>query len=162
MARAAGLERSSPEADAVFVAVYRSFVESLDAIDNGIDQFESERPPRYAINSHLPARVGTLNPAWNDPDQSQAGLLARFLQAVELTGREFLDSVQHHALVWLPGRAHVLESVREAATREESGEPEAGPAVAEKAAADPETTGAAAEVSVVGFVWLVIPHRDER
>ena len=42
-------------------------MEEIDAIDNGIAQAEGE--PRYALTTTLSARVGHLNPRWNDPDQ---------------------------------------------------------------------------------------------
>ena len=43
----------------------------LDAIDNGIAQFESTDPSagvkqRYKSRTDLSARVGKLNPAWNE------------------------------------------------------------------------------------------------
>lgn len=47
--------------------LYENFVEEIDAIDNGIAQTDGE--PRYALTTNLSARVGHLNPRWNDPDQ---------------------------------------------------------------------------------------------
>lgn len=47
--------------------VYENFVEEIDAIDNGISQWDEE--PRYTVTSNLSSRVGHLNPRWNDKDQ---------------------------------------------------------------------------------------------
>ncbi|MGH0167503.1 UNVERIFIED_CONTAM: hypothetical protein FKN15_062159 [Acipenser sinensis] len=47
--------------------VYENFVEEIDAIDNGISQWDGE--PRYTVTSNLSSRVGHLNPRWNDKDQ---------------------------------------------------------------------------------------------
>eukprot|EP00955_Chlamydomonas_euryale_P049533 354275-Chlamydomonas_euryale.AAC.1 len=70
-------------------------------------------PPvcRYVNNTGLSARVGALNPAWNE-EQSSATLDARFLKAVELTGGEFRDAVQWVGNVWLPARAHVKAALQ--------------------------------------------------
>ena len=58
---------------------------TLDGNDNGVNQYESDKPPRYAVNTALPARVAALNPAWSDPSTDEV-LMAGFLKAVELTG----------------------------------------------------------------------------
>ena len=47
--------------------LYDSFVEEVDAIDNGVSQYDGEA--RYAISSTMSARVGHLNPRWNSKSQ---------------------------------------------------------------------------------------------
>lgn len=42
-------------------------MEEVDAVDNGILQWEGE--PRYALTTNLSARVARLNPTWNQPNQ---------------------------------------------------------------------------------------------
>lgn len=42
-------------------------MEEIDAIDNGVAQLDGK--PRYAVTTDLSARVGLLNPRWNDPNQ---------------------------------------------------------------------------------------------
>ncbi|XP_030366222.1 UPF0160 protein MYG1, mitochondrial [Strigops habroptila] len=100
-----------PEDGAVVAALYdqlyENFVEEIDAIDNGIAQAEGE--PRYALSSTLSARVGRLNPRWNDPDQdTEAG----FQRAMELVRSEFLERLDYCHRSWLPARALVHESIR--------------------------------------------------
>lgn len=107
-------------------------MEEIDAVDNGVAQADGE--PRYALTTHLSARVGRLNPRWNDPDQdtevgagggdtgtrSSGPLLtppplrpqAGFRRALELVGGEFLDRLDYYHRAWLPARALVEEAVR--------------------------------------------------
>lgn len=110
--------------------LYENFVEEIDAIDNGIAPAAGE--PRYALSTTLSARVGHLNPRWNDPDQDtevrtapaapgdtplrdttdpqcpQAG----FRRAMELVGSEFLERLDFYYRAWLPARVLVEEAVR--------------------------------------------------
>ncbi|POI21007.1 hypothetical protein CIB84_015246, partial [Bambusicola thoracicus] len=62
-----GQPEDSPVVTALYDKLYENFVEEIDAIDNGIAQTDGE--PRYALTTNLSARVGHLNPRWNDPDQ---------------------------------------------------------------------------------------------
>lgn len=48
--------------------MYENFVEEVDAVDNGISQWE-EGEPRYLLTTTLSARVARLNPTWNQPNQ---------------------------------------------------------------------------------------------
>lgn len=48
--------------------MYENFVEEVDAVDNGIAQWD-EGEPRYALTTTLSARVARLNPTWNQPNQ---------------------------------------------------------------------------------------------
>jgi len=111
VAKILGIPVDHADLETVYLRVYRNFVEAVDAIDNGIQQYISEDPPRYVNNTGLSARVGALNPAWNE-EQSSATLDARFLKAVELTGGEFRDAVQWVGNVWLPARAHVKAALQ--------------------------------------------------
>jgi uncharacterized UPF0160 family protein len=114
----------------VYLAVYKHFMEAIDAIDNGvhlclslaitsclkgparvrgrlevhaqlrelwragINQYDVDTPPRYLSSTGLSARVGGLNPAWNE-DGSDARADAQFARAVQLTGAEFRDAVAY-------------------------------------------------------------------
>lgn len=102
---AAALKLPADHADvlAVYLRVYRTFVESVDANDNGVPQYECDAPARYQVNTTLPARVARLNPAWNEP-YNDTTLDAAFARAVELTGAEFGDALHSAAKVWLPAK----------------------------------------------------------
>lgn len=51
----------------VVFQMYENFVEEVDAVDNGISQCDGE--VRYSITTTLSARVGHLNPHWNNKNQ---------------------------------------------------------------------------------------------
>lgn len=65
--------------------MYKNFIEAVDAIDNGVNQYVSEQPPLYVNNTTLSARVGKLAPRWNE-EYTDAVLDTRFAKAVEMTG----------------------------------------------------------------------------
>lgn len=67
------------------------FLQAIDAIDNGINQFDTEKPPRYVNNTHLSSRVGRFNLDWIEPDQSPEKENEAFHRAMALAGSEFLD-----------------------------------------------------------------------
>ncbi|XP_039602746.1 UPF0160 protein MYG1, mitochondrial [Polypterus senegalus] len=97
--------------------LYENFVEEIDAIDNGISQFDGE--PRYAMTTNLSARVGHLNPRWNDMDQdTESG----FQKAMEMVGKEFRDRLDFYFKSWLPARSLVEEAIRKRTEVDASGE----------------------------------------
>lgn len=49
----------------------QEFIEAIDGHDNGISQYPTDIPPRYRSGTSISARVGHLNPAWNQPFDSQ-------------------------------------------------------------------------------------------
>ncbi|XP_051187603.1 MYG1 protein C694.04c [Lolium perenne] len=106
----------------VYLAIYKNFVEALDAIDNGINQYDTEQPPKYVNNTHLSSRVGRLNPDWTDPDQSPEKENAAFQQAMVLAGSEFMESVRFHVKSWLPARSIVMECLLSRGSVDPSGE----------------------------------------
>jgi uncharacterized UPF0160 family protein len=107
----ASLLGTSPEdgkVTTVWLQVYKTFMEAIDGIDNGVNQFEGR--PKYQSNTNLSSRVGNLNPTWMQESTPQL-LDAQFQKAVQLAGGEWLEAVQYTAHVWLPGRAPVAEAL---------------------------------------------------
>lgn len=49
----------------------QEFIEAIDAIDNGISQYPTDIKPLYRSRTDLSSRVGALNPAWNQPADSE-------------------------------------------------------------------------------------------
>ena len=84
----------------------------MDGIDNGVNQWESDKPAKYTDNTGLSARVGKLNPAWNE-DNAPAVQLAQFHKAMALAGGEFMDAVKYYGLSWLPARQYVEQALGE-------------------------------------------------
>ncbi|XP_069509426.1 MYG1 exonuclease isoform X2 [Ambystoma mexicanum] len=108
LAHILGIKEDDPMIPVLYDKMYENFVEEIDAIDNGISQCDEE--PRYAISTTVSARVGHLNPRWNDKEQdTEAG----FRKAMELVGTEFQDRLQFYRDSWLPARALVEEAIRE-------------------------------------------------
>ncbi|KAM3729692.1 hypothetical protein ACB098_12G031400 [Castanea mollissima] len=95
---------------------------AIDAIDNGINQYDTDKPPKYENNTNLSSRVGSLNLDWVDPDQSSDTENEAFQRAMTLAGSEFLESVQFHAKSWLPARSIVMECIAARDSIDSSGE----------------------------------------
>ena len=111
IAKALLLPEDHPSVVAVYLAVYQNFMEAIDAIDNGVNQFDSDSPPKYVNNTHLGARVARLNPEWNE-ETSEVLENERFTKAMSLTGKEFDEAVAYYAKSWLPARGYVLEALQ--------------------------------------------------
>lgn len=82
-----------------FIIFIACLCQAIDAVDNGINQYDTDQPPKYVNNTHLSSRVGHLNLEWMDPDQSSEKENAAFQQAMILAGGEFLD-VSSFFLFW--------------------------------------------------------------
>ncbi|GAA6037346.1 hypothetical protein JCM8097_008522 [Rhodosporidiobolus ruineniae] len=101
---------SSPTVQTLYLKMYQDFVEAVDANDNGIAQYDTTSPARYRSRTDLPARVGALNPRWNEESNDEV-LFERFLQASQLAGKEFLDRLDYLFKAWLPAREIVQRAV---------------------------------------------------
>ncbi|XP_072104692.1 MYG1 exonuclease isoform X1 [Mobula birostris] len=112
-----GLQPSDPALPTLMDKVYENFVEEIDAVDNGIAQYEGE--PRYTITTNLSCRVSHLNPPWNAENQDTQ---AAFVQAMQLVGSEFLDRLTYYHRSWLPARELVEEAIRGLCEADASGE----------------------------------------
>ncbi len=49
----------------------QEYIEAVDAVDNGISQYDADVPARYRTRTDISSRVGHLNPAWNQPFDGQ-------------------------------------------------------------------------------------------
>ena len=76
----------------------------------GINQYESDKPARYASNTNLSSRVAALNPPWNG-DQSDAASNAQFQKAMQLTGHEFMEALEYYSNVSLPSNVRTIAEV---------------------------------------------------
>lgn len=94
--------------DICYNKVYTEFMEHIDAIDNGVSICDGT--PRYHVSTTLSARVGSLNPGWNEentPDIQNS----RFIDAMTLTCSEFIDKVVSFSKIWWPARSIVRKAV---------------------------------------------------
>lgn len=53
----------------IYYKIYENFVEEIDAIDNGVDQYDGE--PKYKVTTNLSSRVSRINPLWTDEDKNE-------------------------------------------------------------------------------------------
>ncbi|KAG7565020.1 Metal-dependent protein hydrolase [Arabidopsis suecica] len=116
------LDQRHPDVFRLFLAVYKNFIEAVDAIDNGIHQYDTDQPPRYVNNTSLGHRIGRLNLDWIESDQSSEKEDEAFHRAMELAGSEFLECVHFHAKSWLPARSIVMECLAKRYDIDSSGE----------------------------------------
>ncbi|VDM44648.1 unnamed protein product [Toxocara canis] len=111
------LKEDDPAVETLYEKIYEAFVEAIDAVDNGIPQFDGV--PRYHLGGTLSSRVGSLNPAWNEGD---VDVDERFHNAVELVGAEFIDRLRYYYKSWLPARDVVIGSIKNRFNVDKSGQ----------------------------------------
>ena len=96
--------------------IYESFIEALDAHDNGISVYDPQAVSSAGLTKRfsdggfsLGAMVGRLNPNWNDavpsdPEEAQRQEDERFLAASKRIGEEFERDLDYYVRAWLPAR----------------------------------------------------------
>lgn len=106
----------TPVVGLIHKKIYESFVEALDAHDNGVSVYDPEAVAAAGLTKRfheggfsLGSVVGRLNPNWNDPKPSdpvaaQAAEDARFVQASQRIGEEFERELDYYTSAWLPAR----------------------------------------------------------
>lgn len=121
------------EVEVLHRKMYDNFIKEIDAIDNGVEQYEvgeaasdkePERPFKIAQNYHvttnLSHRVSLLHPLWNEKTSNEE-MDQRFLDAVKLTGSEFKANLNRLYKGWLPARTVVLKAVEQRFSVDDSG-----------------------------------------
>jgi len=103
-----GESASEEFVDICYHSMYKNFIEHIDAIDNGVPI--ADTPPKYFISTTLSARVGYLNPNWNE-DQTPELANARFTEAMHLTCSEFVLRASALANSWWPARSIIQDAV---------------------------------------------------
>ncbi|KAI0757011.1 GAMM1 protein [Daedaleopsis nitida] len=104
------VRQDDPKVEVLWLKMYRDFIEAIDAIDNGINQYPTDLQPKYRNRTDVSSRVGHLNPAWNESADAQT-VDAKFLQASALVGTEFLSRLDYYANAWLPARDLVVDAL---------------------------------------------------
>ncbi|XP_047965344.1 MYG1 protein-like isoform X2 [Salvia hispanica] len=122
IAKEVQLDTDHPDVHRLFLTVYKNFIEAVDAIDNGISQYNTTQLPRFVNNTSLSSRVERLNPDWICPNQSLAEEDESFQQAMKVAGNEFLECINFHAKSWLPARSVVMNSLLARKSIDSSGE----------------------------------------
>jgi len=94
--------------DELYMLMYEDFMEELDAVDNGVNQYDTDILPRYHVTTSLSHRVSLLNSPWNDPEPKQD---ENFKKAMNLTGEEFFTRLLYYSKVLLPARGIVKTAI---------------------------------------------------
>ncbi|KAF8865017.1 metal-dependent protein hydrolase [Acephala macrosclerotiorum] len=116
IAQELGATEEAQEVSIIWNKIYESFIEALDAHDNGISAYDPKALAAAGIEKKfsdggfsLGAMVGRLNPNWNDPTPSdlveaQKVEDGKFLVASNRIGEEFDQAVKYLCKSWLPAR----------------------------------------------------------
>ena len=104
--------------DICYRKVYEGFMEHIDAIDNGVSI--ADTPSKYHVSTTLSNRVGYLNPSWNEENTPEAFNLG-FVEAMLLTGGEFVSCVERLARTWWPARSIVQKGIDDRFTHHRTG-----------------------------------------
>jgi len=113
---------SAEHLDLVYVKLYNSLLEALDAIDTGVEMSTTELV--YSDTTGLSSRVGRLNPRWNEVDENgnSPDYDERFMEASKLCGEDFLSVMTKIVESDLPAREVVEKAVLDRLETDPSGE----------------------------------------
>lgn len=90
--------------------VYTAFIESVDALDNGINQYEGVA--KYQINTNLQHRVNRFNPNFLE-EETDVDADERFMSAAKIVKEEFVHFVDYYSNVWYAAKSITLEAVKD-------------------------------------------------
>lgn len=99
--------------------MYNEFIEGIDGIDNGVNEYSGDVSPNYKVPTDLGSRISWLNPLWNEQG---VDVDARFQQAVALTGSDFKSLADYYTKGWLPARVVVEDALKDRFNVHPSGE----------------------------------------
>jgi uncharacterized UPF0160 family protein len=111
-----GVSEDAEEVNIIWEKIYESFIEALDAHDNGISAYEPKAIADAGLEKRfsdggfsLGAMVSRLNPNWNDPVPSDPVVAQqledeKFLLASTRMGEEFSRDLEYYTKSWLPAR----------------------------------------------------------
>lgn len=117
-----GVSEDQAQVSLVWEKLYESFIEALDAHDNGISVYEPKAVNAAGLQKRfsdsgftLGAMVSRLNLNWNDSAPTDAVLAQamedkRFLAASTRIGEEFSRELDYYTKSWLPARELVHEA----------------------------------------------------
>lgn len=94
--------------DWLYQMLYRSLIEMIDAVDNGVPQYKTKDPPNYSDSTGLASRIGRMNPTWNETVADDD--VSRFEAAILVVGEEFRSQLRGLTDNLLPAKAIVEEA----------------------------------------------------
>lgn len=130
---------SDEHLDWVYVKLYDSLLEALDAVDTGVEMTPKGTELVYKDSTGLASRVGRLNPRWNEkleepgadadtgtetlsPSSTSIDPDVRFAQASKLCGEDFLSVLTKIVESDIPAREIVKQAVLDRKKIHESGQ----------------------------------------
>ncbi|PSR99006.1 metal-dependent protein hydrolase [Coniella lustricola] len=117
--------RDDTTVELLYNKIYQSFVEAVDANDNGISVYDPQGVEAAGLEKKfadggftLGAMVSRLNPNWNepspaDPVEAQAKEDEKFVIASQRIGEEFDRTLDFYVTSWLPARSLVEKAFAE-------------------------------------------------
>ncbi|QSL65005.1 hypothetical protein MERGE_002309 [Pneumocystis wakefieldiae] len=105
------LDINHPHVDILYVKLYESFLEALDANDNGISAYPQNIKPLFKAQLDLSSLVANFNPRWNQPSDDTV-LFNLFLKASDFIGSIFLDQLDYYGKSWIVARELILEAFK--------------------------------------------------
>lgn len=121
VSRGLGLDANYSDVEHVYLALYKGFVEEVDAVDNGINQYDTEKPARYESNTNLSARISRINPDWMEENTAEKEDCL-FLSAMKVAGSEFDEMLCRYTKSWLPAHSIVADCIKSRNGIDSSGE----------------------------------------
>lgn len=112
---------SSEDLEKVYIKVYNQFMETIDAIDTGVEMLPSDVQMVYRDNTGLSSRISRLNARWNE-NNSGDEQDKRFEKAVAACGDDFTSIVTKIVESDLPARAIVEKAFLNRKEIDSSGE----------------------------------------
>lgn len=101
--------------EVIYQKVYKHFIESLDANDNGINKYNLQEGETAKFNDNaitIPGIISTMNPLWNSTDTSPSAFDQAFKNASKFIGEIFVNLVNNYFNSWLPAKNIVVEAVK--------------------------------------------------
>jgi uncharacterized UPF0160 family protein len=106
--------------EVAYKKLYDSLLEALDAIDTGVEMVPPGVRQVYKDTTGLASRVGRLNPRWNEEPQPEMD--ARFAQAVQMCGQDFVSAMTSIVESDIPAREIVENALLKRFEVDQSGE----------------------------------------
>ena len=100
--------------------IYKKIIEEVDAIDNGVSQYDTDIQPKYSIHTSLGSRISRLNPSWNENANDNIRL-DLFHKAMNITGEELKYSILNYFNSHLPARNIVINGLNNRYNIDKSG-----------------------------------------
>ena len=104
-------EQNEKYLEKMYKKIYLDFIMCVDAIDNGIDQYDKDIKPKYKLEGEFNGRISRLNPEWN---LENVDVNERFKKAWDVAEEEFLYHIKNYSSSYFIVYDIVLKAIKEA------------------------------------------------